>query len=212
MKAQDITKRKFGRLIVIARAGTDKEGHSKWSCRCRCGKIVEIIGKSLRSGHTQSCGCRNKEIITKHGHSRNPDTPEYRIWIGMKTRCYQKSCSWYHRYGGRGIRVCTRWLNSFENFLLDVGKRPSKKHTIERKKNNRDYSPDNCCWATPEEQSNNQERTIRVTVNGITKPLTWWCKDTHINRQTAYARIKRGVPGHLAVTVPPGELHKCSVQ
>lgn len=146
----DLTGRKFNRLYVIG-LGISKEKHRLyWLCQCDCGVQKVIRGDGLKSGKVISCGCYNKEIVIKthttHGQGRpNHHTPEYNAWQSMIRRCYYKKGIQYKNYGGRGIKVCKRWLNSFENFFSDMGVKLSTDHSLDRFPNNDgDYKPSNC--------------------------------------------------------------------
>jgi hypothetical protein len=136
---------KVGNLTVIKYL-EQRKGRDYWLCGCRCGWYTEVQGRFLRSSITRSCG-----------HCR-PDirfNPEHESWLAMKARCYIKDRKDYHRYGGRGIIVCTQWFDFF-NFLEDMGFRPSLKHTLDRIDTNGNYEPDNCKWSTIIEQNNNR--------------------------------------------------------
>ncbi len=145
----DLTGKVFGKLTVIQYLEHDKPG-SWWICKCGCGRTKKIRGTNLSNNHTKTCGC-SKGIY--HNKSR---TPEYRTWQSIKERCYNKNNIRYDDYGGRGIKVCNRWLEGFLNFLEDMGERPSQKYSIERIDNDKDYKPSNCKWANATEQSINQ--------------------------------------------------------
>lgn len=121
MKALNLVGKKFGRLTARMVA-ENKNGNCVWLCDCECGNTANVKAGQLNSGKTNSCGCLHKDTITKHGLSR---TPTYVAWQDMRDRCRRPKNEWYARYGGRGITVCDRWLNSFENFLADMGTRPA---------------------------------------------------------------------------------------
>lgn len=158
---------RYGRLTVLAPAPPSKNNLARWLVRCDCGTERTVAQSDLRSGHSQSCGClrreRAVEARTTHGKS---ETGEYRVWCHMLGRCYNETDHKYPNYGGRGIRVCERWRGSFANFLADMGERPSSRHTIDRRDNDGDYSPDNCRWATATEQGQNKRNNVWVFLNG----------------------------------------------
>ena len=128
--------------------------------------------------------------------------PEYKVWKGMKGRCYRKRCAAYHCYGGRGIQVCERWRNSFEAFYADLGPRPTKSHRLERIDNDGHYEPENCRWATQIEQSRNTRTSIRLSFRGKTKSLTDWADELHIKACTIRSRLFRGWKVEDALTSP----------
>ena len=153
---------RFGRLLVIGYSHVTKERSAAWECKCECGQIIVVRVQHLRSGHTQSCGCYNRERVRKalfkHGNAvrSQPKTPEYNSWYGMKSRCYEKNAKGYKNWGGRGISVCDRWRNSFPNFLADMGRKPSPDLSIDRIDNDGNYEPGNCRWATRSQQQRNK--------------------------------------------------------
>lgn len=193
---------KFGRLLVISRFAS-KGKSPKWLCRCACGTETVVFGSALRTGHTKSCGCLNREIAAakqyRHGMSKST---EHKIWSGIIERCSNPKSQFYHRYGGRGISICERWL-TFENFFADMGNRPSKFHTLDRKENDGNYEPSNCRWSTRKEQSNNTSRNVWITIDGTRKTLTQWCDQTGIDKDLASQRILRDCwSPEDAVTIP----------
>jgi len=159
--------KKFGRLTVLEEMGREKDGTILWKCICECGTVKIINGSSLRKGATRSCGCYNKELISKiitdinitHNMSK---TSIYRTWSHMLGRCNNPTDARYADWGGRGIKVCVRWLR-FENFFKDMGEQ-LKGLTIERIDNDKGYYKKNCKWATYTEQN----RNMRVYKNNKT--------------------------------------------
>lgn len=163
----DLTGRVFGRLTVVGYAGKVK-GKTSWNCRCICGKGVVAKGNGLQQGDTRSCGCLHddaaRERLTTHGKCK---TAEYRSWCAMLSRCTDPNSKVFSDYGGRGITVCERW-REFENFLEDLGEKPTPNHSIDRVNNNGDYEPTNCRWATRTQQARNRRaRKSKLWFTGI---------------------------------------------
>ncbi len=154
----DITGLVFGELTVIKRVIKHPK-RTHWECKCLCGNTTIVDGTKLKSGHTKSCGCYVKRFRITHGESINSlHTKEYSAWAAMIKRCNNKKDRKYVHYGGRGILVCERWLN-YENFLADVGRAPSKRHSIDRYPNNDgNYEPSNIRWATYSQQNFNRRK------------------------------------------------------
>ena len=148
---------KYGRLTIVEEKPS-VNGRRYVTTKCDCGNQKNIRLDSLRQGKTTSCGCYNKESKRTHGLSYHS---LYASYNQMKSRCYNPNRKKYKDYGGRGIKVCDRWLNSFENFLQDMGERPKGK-TLDRINNDGNYEPNNCRWATIVEQRINQRRMKQI--------------------------------------------------
>ncbi len=197
--------KRFGRLLVLERNGTAKSGEIIFLCRCDCGNETRSWGTTLRDGTTKSCGCLNREKITKsltkHGNcSRKRATPEYNSWSAMMARCRNPKCPEFHYYGGRGITVCERW-NDFRNFLSDMGQRPEKT-TLDRIKVNLNYDPSNCRWATSETQSNNCRSNILLECFGKTQSVAQWAREVGLKRQALLSRLGRKWSVERALSTP----------
>ena len=196
----DLTAKKFGRLTVIKKAGTAKDRHIMWECRCDCGEIAIVISKSLKNGDTQSCGCLLKELIAKgggaykHGKTPTKDKPNriYGIWAGMLNRCNNPNNKNYAHYGGRGISVCDEWCDYeiFHNWALANGY--SDDLTIDRINVNDGYSPHNCRWATSKEQNSNKRSCRFLTHKGETHTISEWANIAGIAKWTLLYRLKAG--------------------
>lgn len=211
---------RFGRLIVIDQFIETISRQSCVKCICDCGTIKEYKLYSLKKGTTKSCGCLHKEGLSKirfiHGDVL---AFEYRVWGLMKARCNpaNKDKYYYRYWSGRGISVCDRWLKSYQNFLSDMGRAPSPKHSIDRINNNGNYEPLNCRWATRSEQnSNRREMPLRgrneygpkITYKGITKYTYDWAKEFKIKPYQVTKRIKRGWSVEDALNTPIGHLNE----
>lgn len=162
-------------------------------------------GFTLRNGQAKSCGCLTTEQLKERGttHKRSR-TPEYVAWAGMLQRCNNPKNVKYHRYGGRGIKVCDEWY-AFENFIADMGERPTSKHTIERIDGNKGYMPSNCKWATKREQNHNKSDNHFLVYHGKRMTLTQAVdlSGTKISRGTVAGRLKRGWTPEQAIDTPP---------
>lgn len=166
-KFVNIAGQRFSRLTVISYVG-----QGKWNCICSCGKTKLCSKSHLTTSYVKSCGCLKSETTAnknyKHGCAvRGSKTTEYHSWEALKQRCLNLNNPDYYNYGGRGIIICDRWLESFENFLTDMGLKPSPKHSIDRIDSNGDYEPNNCKWSTALEQGRNTRRNRIIEYNGI---------------------------------------------
>lgn len=160
---------RFGYLTVIDGTVKRRGTVRVVTCSCECGSIVEPAIRTLFSGEKVSCGCRAKKrevIVVKHGHARRgAHSPEYEVWCSMIARCENPAEERYHRYGGRGIKVCEKW-HDFTSFFTDMGQRPSAKHSIDRLNNDGNYELGNCAWVTKRDQAINRSSSIIVEYNG----------------------------------------------
>ncbi|WMV73495.1 hypothetical protein QL112_005595 [Xenorhabdus griffiniae] len=205
MKPLELTNLRFDRLLVISPV-PEKPGRF-WNCICDCGNKVQIRGTSLKSGNSTSCGCKwNDNRPTKHKMAKSN---EYSIWSAMRQRCENKRNKAYPSYGGRGIRVCERW-SEFKNFIQDMGRRPSKSHSLDRIDNNGNYSPDNCRWAKKLIQSNNTRTNVFITINGVSMTLSQWARmpECNVRPQTIGKRLRKGWSAEEAVFTKSGAIRE----
>ena len=163
-KIVDLTGKSFGKTTVISRGPNTEESKPTWRCLCSCGNYHNSTSANLKQGKTKSCGCiRSTRTGNMHRTHSDSNSKEFSAWHGMKTRCLNKK---YHRYkdhGGRGITICSEWINSYEKFLSHVGRAPSKNHSIDRINNEGNYEPGNVKWSTPKEQANNRRKRTFVS-------------------------------------------------
>lgn len=212
-KFKNLANNIFTKLTILGYAGKVKK-QTAWYCECECGNIVKVLGVSLRGFQTTSCGCIHKKNIsiqqTKHGHTKNGKVSSvYRSWSHMLNRCNNPKNHDYYNYGARGIKVCDRWLNSFENFLEDMGE-PVVNTSIDRINVNGNYELSNCRWATKKEQSNNTRRNIVLTFNNESLNITQWAERISIPRATLSKRIQDygwSIEDALTVPVKAGQRH-----
>ena len=198
---------RFGRLLVIGQWQAEN-GEQMRLCRCDCGKEVTTRRAYLIKGKKKSCGCLSRELAaarcaarTTHGHARGGvETPTYRTWHSMVSRCTSKSHSAYYKYGARGITVCERWLR-FEHFLADMGERPIGT-TIDRIDGTKGYELANCRWATPKQQANNVSSNLVIEANGKRQTASAWSRDTGIPMYQLHRRIKAGWSQERTVNEP----------
>lgn len=184
----DLIGRVFGKLTVIERRGT-RNRSPLWYCRCACGGEKTVPGMVLRAGRSNSCGCLQRQPGQNRRHGMSKST-EHNIWTGMRERCKNPNSKFYSYYGGRGIKRCERW-NVFENFYSDMGRRPSRKHTIDRIDNDGDYSPENCRWALPTVQHGNTRKNVYFVIRGEKAHLSEWARRFHIDPDLVSQRILR---------------------
>lgn len=200
---------RYGDLVVLGEAASRRSvgGSVKryLSCRCDCGTELEVRLNNLRSGRTRSCGCYvplASCFVSGSAYHGMQGSPEYGVWKGMKKRCYKLKARGYRNYGGRGIKVCERWLHSFKAFHDDMGDRPSKAHSIDRIDGDGDYEPGNCRWATCAEQNRNRRDNRNMTFQGKTMCLKDWADLYRMRKVTLYERLDRGMSLEEALTTP----------
>ena len=193
---EDLTGRKFGMLTVLERTVNSFSGYSQWICKCDCGNVVTRLTSTLMlEEYNHNCGCLNI-----------PETPSplkfrpYRIYRGMVERCTNPNHTSYPNYGGRGIKVCDRWLESFDNFWEDMREGYSDDLSLDRINNDGDYEPGNCRWATAKQQSRNQRTNRRITTAIGTKIVAEQAEIARVRRDRVYNRLNYGIPEELAIT------------
>ncbi len=201
MGIKDLTGKRIGHLVVLYRAPNQiRKGRTfaYWQCRCDCGAELPFVSSNLNKavsyGMDWSCGCREPKLRKNHGLFK---LPEYKSWSAMLQRCTNSNNPDFHHYGGRGITVCDRW-NDFSNFLEDMGRRPTPKHTLERKENNGNYEKENCRWATRAEQAHNTRTNVMTEESAAqVKAMTLHMSLVDIARQfdvstSCVSHIKQG--------------------
>jgi hypothetical protein len=187
---------RFGKLVTIRPALSSAMHGSRWLCLCDCKSEYIARAAHLMAGEVASCGC------VKSIH-RKSHLPEYGIWNSMVRRCTNQGDTRWDRYGGRGIKVCDRWLGSFENFLSDMGPRPSADFQIERKNNDGNYEPDNCCWIHRRLQARNKQTNVFLTHDGVTLTIAEWADKTGLRAPTISGRLARGWTIQRALATSP---------
>lgn len=199
----NIVGKRFGRLIALEK--TIFKNRKYWICKCDCGKSTLVTYSDLKRSHTTSCGCYHTERIRSaktHGVSR---TRIYKIYKGMKQRCYNSNNPNYKDYGLKGVKVCDEWLDdpsAFYEWSIKNGYKPSL--TIDRIDSNKGYSPNNCRWATRLQQSNNLNTNKVIEFKGESRNLSEWSKITKINYSTLQQRFNRDWTTEEALTIPIG--------
>nr|DAI89519.1 MAG TPA: hypothetical protein [Caudoviricetes sp.] len=182
---------RFNMLEVVKLHGSAKSKHLLWECICDCGNTRIVKGIHLRNNQVENCGCRpktHKMKIYRQAHYH-----EYRTWQGIKERCNNPNCKAYHNYGGRGISICDRWLNSFMNFYEDMGDRPENT-TLDRKNNELGYYKENCRWATISEQSKNKRTNKHITYNDSVMTISEFRELIGVPGSLVYHHLKTKTP------------------
>lgn len=187
------------RLVAVQFVDRDKHSNSTWLFRCDCGQEITAVAGNVRAGRIKSCGCLNQELVAARNETHGQTgTPEYVAWQSMRARCADQENP---LYGGRGIKVCDRWLNSFENFLADMGHKPSPEHSLDRYPNgDGNYEPTNCRWATNAEQSRHRRSNHRVTYLGREMLLVEAAELAGVDYDVACRRLNDGWPIEKALS------------
>ncbi len=202
----NLTGRRFGLWIVLNRSSDLNIKSVMWDCKCDCGVTKPVNSSNLLSGGSMGCGCARYSNMgvasTTHGQTKNRKIPPtYHSWAGMKARCSNSRHIGYANYGGKGIKVCERWL-SYENFFEDMGEKP-KGFSIDRIDANGDYTPENCRWASYTQQANNKTNNHVISALGETKTLQEWANSTGVSHGSLLFRIyKAKWPLEKALTTP----------
>lgn len=197
-KMQDLKGKRFGRLVVKSFDGI-KNGAYYWICKCDCGNEKSICSCHFKYGKTNSCGCYNKELISKRTTKHHlTNTRLFKIWRGMIDRCYYKTHKYYKNYGGRGIDICKEWKDDFKSFYdwaIKNGYNENAKRgkcTIDRIDNNKGYFPENCRWVDMYVQQNNTRKTKKVWYNNVNITLEELSKLCGISKSILYKRLYKG--------------------
>lgn len=181
----------FGNLLLISEEQKVYSDGNRmaYKCKCSCGNTKVILAKSITSGKSKSCGCGHAGVNKSHGESKSK---EYKAWRSMKDRCTtNEKYKYYDRYFGRGIRICERWINSFENFLLDMGLIPVGGYTLDRIENDGNYEPGNCKWSTITEQQSNRSDNHFITLNKEKVTVTELSRRLNVRHQSLIYQLKK---------------------
>ncbi|EKD89559.1 MAG: hypothetical protein ACD_33C00045G0026 [uncultured bacterium] len=194
---KNLVDNKFGRLTVIYDSGKRTSGRMIiWTCKCDCGNIINVCTGSLNSGNTKSCGCLQKDYVSNTGKNNIThglsNTLIYKNWSDIIQRCNNPNNPAYIYYGARGIKICDKWLQSFEAFYTDMGVKPSSHHSIDRKDNNGNYEPNNCKWSTQEEQCNNKSNNVILNYKGKKYTISQLAKEYNISYSKLHQRLRCG--------------------
>lgn len=199
---------KVGRLTLLSRflRYTNSGSQACWRYRCECGENGIVRQTNLITGSSRSCGCLHREIVsaTKTVHGESDKTPEWIAWMNMISRCENENNPQFKDYGGRGISVCKKWRKSYAAFLLDVGRRPSRFHSLNRKNNNKGYSSANVNWATSRQQNSNRRSNVFLMLGGVKKTVMEWARLHRIKPALVYKRLKRGWSVEESLSTPSG--------
>ncbi len=178
----DLTQQRFESIVVLQREGTNSIGVAMWLCRCDCGKELVVPEIPLAGNRIKNCGCRECEPDEYFGARRS--------WRNMTRRCTEPNHHMYKYYGGRGITICARWLESFQNFFDDMGERP-KGHQIDRIDSDKGYNPGNCRWVTQEANNRNKRNNRLIEYQGKTQCLADWADELGVDYKKLHRRLRQ---------------------
>lgn len=203
---EDLAGKTYGRLTFIEPVRKTSQG-TVWLCKCSCGNLKEALRSQVLSGNTRSCGCLKREQGPKnaksvHGHNRvGKVSRTYTAWRAMLARCLNKNHVAYHRYGGAGIDIHQEWQADFTVFLADMGEVPEG-HSLDRIDGAKGYTPDNCRWASREQQARNKKTNVLLTYDGRTQCASAWAKEAGVHPNLILNRVKAGWSAEAAITTP----------
>ena len=190
---------RYGMLKVLKSSARTNSGRLQFECLCDCGNTTIAESSNIERGRTSSCGCYRTQSRYRHNMV---NSSEYQSWCALRVRCYNKKSDHYKDYGGRGIKVCDSWLESFNNFFDDMGYKPNRRYSIDRINNDGDYTPSNCRWAKKKIQARNKRNNHILSYNGESHPITEWEEKLGFKQGTVKSRIYYGWDIERALTEP----------
>lgn len=204
MRHKDLTGQKFNMLTVKSFAFI-RDSHAYWNCVCDCGKTSVVNGSSLIRNKTKSCGCLGPALSSIRNATQNgaSKTRLYKLFYGIRDRCYNKNGKDYKNYGGRGIKICDKWLQDPNEFIRWANNNGYKKGlSIDRINVNGNYEPSNCRWVSAKKQANNRRSNLVITFEGKTMTASEWCALKGWNRHVIPERLKKGWSLEKTMTTP----------
>lgn len=212
---RDLTGKVFGRLTILRIGEPAEWGGIRWVCKCECGNEKLICGNDITRTHrtpTRSCGCLATELFglrnTTHGQNRGGKrSASYLSWCAMKNRCLNPNSTNHQDYMARGIKICQRWIDSFQDFSDDMGPRP-RRMSIDRIDNSGNYEPGNCRWGDDFVQHNNTRANKFITFRGKTLTISQWARVVNLPPTLVWHRLNRGWTAEDALTVVPNLANK----
>ena len=197
-KANDLTLKRYSRFLVLTRvANLPGRSNARWLCLCQCGRAKIVVGSNLVRGRSRSCGCLQRDTVTKHSGEKVSGTPEYRAWQAMKSRRYTRE--------GLVVPVCDEWRTSFEAFLKDVGRKPGADYVLGRIDPKRGYEPGAVFWVRRSDQIRNRRNTIWLTLDGEKIPLATAAKQHGVPYALAYHRYYLGWRHRDIISTPAAQ-------